>query len=92
MAYTPNLADFTMLTARLIGFQAKFGIVWGVFAPTELGLITDTTSCEEGVFSVNPFTDMTVDVFTGVTVSQTHNLELNTAWGRCAYTYLISPV
>ena len=67
-AYTPKLADYTMLNARLIGFSAKFYTWTGKsggpqYVPGELGIITDTTSCEEGVFTApNPFTTMSLDL------------------------------
>ena len=72
--YTPSKPDHIIFGARLIGFSAKFG--WDtdnlVHNPGELGLITDTTSCEEAEFTnPNPFTVMNADVFTGATVSQT---------------------
>ena len=75
-SYTPTVSEFTMLTARLIGFQAKFftsipspNIVW----IGQLGIIMDTvTGCEAALFtSPNPFNDMTIDVYTGSMVSQT---------------------
>ena len=64
-----------MLDARLIGFTAKFGTFIGI-DPTEgvveLGIITDTTSCEELVFtSPDPFTNMVADVGDGLQVTQT---------------------
>ena len=54
-----------MLDARLLGFTAKFASRYGTY-PTEnvieLGIITDTTSCEELVFTdPSPFTDMVVN-------------------------------
>ena len=73
-SYYPNLSDHTLLDSRLIGFSAKFGYDsrTGCSAPSELGLYVDSTSCEEAVFTApNPFTAMTVDVYTGATDSQT---------------------
>ena len=60
-----------MLDARLIGFQAKFFLnVYSNTTPGELGLITDSGSCEEGAFTnLNIFINMVVDISTGVTVS-----------------------
>ena len=41
-AYTPNLSDFTMFDARLIGFSAKFAEDSNSYVvPGEMGLITD---------------------------------------------------
>ena len=73
-SYTPNISDFHMLDARLIGFSAKFGydsrVGLGGFG--YMGLIKDSSGCEEAVFTVvSPFNKMTVDISTGTTVSQT---------------------
>ena len=58
-----------------------------------MGLITDNTSCETAIFSApNPFSDMSVDIFTGATVSQTQTIQLSTVWGDCTYTVSVSPV
>ena len=67
--YTPNLSDFTMLDARLIGFSAKFGPHNTNFINSGyLGLISDQTSCEGAIYSApNPFTSMTIDFHIGTT-------------------------
>lgn len=89
-----------MLPGRLIGLQAKFATFgWGsscsldLDTVTHLGFITDSTSCEEGAFtSPNPFRDMTVDVITGNSDSQTQTIELSTVWtSQCSYQYSVSP-
>ena len=70
--YSPNLSDFIMLDARLIGLSAKFGMhsASGSIQPGYLGLISDDDSCEEAIFTApNPFTTMTVDISSGATVS-----------------------
>ena len=69
--YTPVATDFTRLDGRLIGLTGKFYSYDGI-NPTqniiELGMIIDSTICEEGVFSSpNPFTNMVVDLSTGTT-------------------------
>ena len=80
-----------MINARLIGALAKFGDCSSYDIPIEIGFITDTTSCEEGVFTTtNPFIDMTIDTYTGTMVSQTQTVELSTAWGNCGYSYSIT--
>ena len=71
-AYTPVIADFTPLEGRLIGLEGKFANFIAAVAVTlnivELGMIIDSTICEEGVFtSPNPFTNMVVDLATGTT-------------------------
>ena len=60
-----------MLSARIIGFYAKFfNSATGYVPPGELGILADSTSCEDAIFTApNPFTTMTVDIFTGATVS-----------------------
>ena len=96
--YTPSLADFHILSARVLGFSMKVRPLGGgdpiqywTF-PGEMGFYSDTTSCEEAIFTTpNPFTAMTFDIFTGVTASQTQTIELQTVWGDCAYTYSVSP-
>ena len=83
-----------MLGARIIGFYAKFfnSAVTGLFHPGYFGILADSTSCEDAIFTApNPFTSMTAEVFTGATVSQTQTISLTTAWGDCGYTYTISP-
>ena len=62
--YTPNISDHVIFTSRLIGFSARFGLSWNTnYDPGYMGLITDSTSCEEAVFPVdNPFENMTVDL------------------------------
>ena len=83
-----------MLEARLIGFSAKFGVETGVnkVSPGYMGLIEDSTSCEEAVFTaVDSFADMTIDISIGATVSQTQTIELSTAWGKCAYDIKFTP-
>ena len=84
----PATVNFTYLPSRLIGMTARFAmtdsitpIQIGAFScPTsnivELGLVVDSTSCEDAIFSqlplplVNPFVDMTANVGTGAKVSQ----------------------
>ena len=66
----PAVSEFTILNARLIGFTAKFASESGNY-PTEnvmeLGIITDTQSCEELVFtSPDPFTNMVADAGDGL--------------------------
>ena len=71
-SYTPNLSDFHMLDARIIGFSAKFGEDDrnSLMSPCYLGVIKDKNSCEEAIFTAtNPFTTMVVDIHSGVTVS-----------------------
>ena len=71
-SYTPNLSDYIMLPSRLIGFASKFytSSRTSLPCPGFLSLVTDDTSCEEGIFTApNPFTTLTADVFTGSTVS-----------------------
>ena len=76
----------------MIGAYVKFGTDAAGVPPAEIGIITDTTSCEVGLFTAtNPFVDMTVDVYTGSLVSQTQTIELSTAWGNCGYSYSITP-
>lgn len=90
----PAVGDFTMLPARLTGASVKFFISLGkgLFVNGYIGFVTDSTSCEEAVFSnPTPFADMSVDVYTGSIVSQTGVVQLSNAWGDCAYTYAISP-
>ena len=94
-AHNPVPSEFTMLTSRLIGMSMKnfvrcnssnCGVSIG-----DLGFYIDSTNCEEALFtSPNPFTNMSVDVYTGSIVSQTHFVKLSTAWGDCSYTYVIS--
>ena len=66
-----------MLDARLIGASAKFGAhtdpaCLGAISVGDIGIIADTTSCEEGIFTApNPFSNMNIDVFLGNSVSQT---------------------
>ena len=73
-AYTPLLSDHIILESRLIGLSAKFfrDFDIGMEAPGMMGIITDKTSCETAQFTApNPFSSMTVDVYTGVPVTQT---------------------
>ena len=82
-----------MVDARIVGFSAKFGeySTSSSIQPGYLGVMSDTTSCEEAIFTVpNPFTAMTVDIHSGATVSQTRTIELNTVWGDCSYTYSVN--
>ena len=62
-----------MLDARLIGATAKFGSDLSTYPTSnvmEVGLIIDTTSCEELVFtSPNPFSNMVADVGDGLQVT-----------------------
>ena len=67
--YTYDLSDFTMLNSRLIGLSALFWDTNDSHRPGELGLITDSTSCENGEFTANPFINMSVDVYSGIQVS-----------------------
>ena len=94
--YTPNEADHVKFTSRLIGFSAKFGLSpsTSLYFPGYMGFITDTVSCEEAVFqTVTPFENMTVDISSGILVSQTKTIELSTVWDvNCSYSYSISPV
>ena len=62
-----------MLDARIIGFSAKFGqsSMTTKLHPGYLGVISDSTSCEEAIFTApNPFTTITVDIESGATVTQ----------------------
>ena len=71
-SHTPDVSDYIMLPSRLIGFASKFYTSSRTSLPTPgfLSLITDDSSCEEGVFTAsNPFTTLMADVFTGSTVS-----------------------
>ena len=48
-------------------------------------MIIDSTICEEGVFSPNPFINMVVELNTGTTYTQTKFVDLITPWKSCAY-------
>ena len=65
-SYTPNLSDFIFLDSRMIGISAKFGptnLDTSLILIGQLGVISDSTSCEEAIFTAsNPFTTMTVDI------------------------------
>lgn len=75
--HNPVPSEFTMLTSRLVGMAAKNYVSILAAVPNgkvmgDLGFYIDSTSCEEGLFtSPNPFTNMSVDVFTGSIASQT---------------------
>ena len=80
----------------MIGISAKFGptnLDTSLILIGQLGVISDLTSCEEAIFTApNPFTTMTVDVYTGATVTQMQTIYLSTLWGEgdCAYTYSVN--
>ena len=94
-AASPTPSDYQMLGARLIGFETRFASPRSNYpteAIMELGIITDTTSCEELVFTdPNPFSNMVADIGTGTMVSQTQTIGSDTAWGYCGYTTTVLP-
>ena len=71
----PDIIPYHMLDHRLIGFTTKFGTS-NINNPTgaiiEIGVITDTTNCEELKFiDPNPLQPMTADLWTGALATQT---------------------